>query len=151
MPSNGFKLSLVEWQQTCTITGISEVQVKIIRSTSRFGQGQGTGRGTHWCLSRGGVGGEGGCTACSGVMLLDKLDPRGRKHGGLTPSIRREEPRWSYRKKKKKSKTNFWALSCTCDMWLELHWLDRGMLLIINRVGVKGHKENKSLFSVKFC
>lgn len=46
-------------------------------------------------------GGVGGCTACSGVMLLDKLDPRGRKHGGLTPSIRREEPRWSYRKKKK--------------------------------------------------
>lgn len=146
MPSNGFKLSLVEWQQTCTITGISEVQVKIIRSTSRFGQGQGTGRGTHWCLSRGGVGWGGARHArescCSTNWTLE-----GENTVVLLRPYAERSPDGATGRKKR-SKTNFWALSCTCDMWLELHWLDRGMSLIINRVGVKGHKENKSLF---FC
>lgn len=77
------------------LTVTSEVQVKKIRSTAGFGEVKAQ-VGT---LS--GVGVRGGCTSCLGVMLFNKLGPEGRKHGGLTPSIRREEPRWSYRKKKR--------------------------------------------------
>lgn len=110
------------------MTEISEAPVKKIRSTSR-----------HSAVGEGGGGaGVGSCRSCLGVMLLNELGPKGRKDGSLTPSIRREEPRWSYRKKQIKSFTFL------LHIWFELHRRSHSATLWIDgQVGVKGHKKNR--------